>query len=38
MGNRLIMIHQGKVALDFRGDEKRNLTIEKLLGYFDNIQ
>jgi len=36
MGNRLIMMHQGDIILDCRGDEKKNLTISKLLGYFES--
>jgi putative tryptophan/tyrosine transport system ATP-binding protein len=38
LGNRLIMMHRGKVILDIDGEEKKNLTIEKLLGYFDKMQ
>lgn len=33
-GNRLIMLHQGRVVLDIRGDEKQGLTPEKLLKEF----
>lgn len=38
LGNRLLMLHQGKVVLDIRGEEKKNLTIEKLLNCFEEIQ
>lgn len=34
-GNRLIMMHEGKVAVDIRGEEKKNLTIEQLLELFE---
>ena len=34
-GNRLIMMHEGKVALDIRGEEKKKLTVEKLLAQFN---
>ncbi|MBQ7779666.1 MAG: ABC transporter ATP-binding protein [Clostridia bacterium] len=33
-GNRLIMMNAGKVILDVRGEEKKNLTIEALLEMF----
>jgi putative tryptophan/tyrosine transport system ATP-binding protein len=38
LGNRLIMMHRGQVVLDISGEEKKNLTMEKLLGYFDKMQ
>lgn len=38
MGNRLIMLHQGHVMLDIRGEEKKKLTIEKLLECFEKVQ
>jgi putative ABC transport system ATP-binding protein len=38
LGNRLIMLHQGEVILDIRGEEKKKLTIEKLLEYFEKTQ
>ncbi|WZL73245.1 ATP-binding cassette domain-containing protein [Clostridiaceae bacterium 35-E11] len=38
LGNRLIMLHQGEVVLDIKGEEKKQLTIEKLLGCFEKIQ
>lgn len=34
-GNRLIMLHQGRVVLDIRGREKEELTPEKLLAEFN---
>jgi len=33
-GNRLIMLHQGKVLFDISGEDKKNLTVEKLLAKF----
>lgn len=33
-GNRLLMLHHGEIILDICGEEKRNLTIEKLLDLF----
>lgn len=35
LGNRLIMMHKGKIMLDIKGKEKKNMTIEKLLNYFE---
>lgn len=33
-GNRLIMMHEGRVILDIRGEEKKNLTVEMLMDQF----
>ncbi len=33
-GNRLIMMHEGRVILDIKGTEKNNLTVEDLLKRF----
>jgi len=33
-GNRLIMMDAGKIVLDIKGEEKKNLTVEKLLEKF----
>ena len=33
-GNRLIMLNDGKVILDIKGEEKKNLTVEQLLHKF----
>ena len=33
-GNRLLMMHEGKVAVDVCGEEKKNLTVEQLMGLF----
>ena len=33
-GNRLIMMYDGHVVVDVAGEEKKNLTVEQLLGLF----
>ena len=33
-GNRLIMMHEGRIILDISGEEKKNLTVEMLLEQF----
>ena len=33
-GNRLIMMHEGKIILDISGEEKKHLTVEMLLEQF----
>ena len=33
-GNRLIMMHEGRVILDIKGEEKKHLTVEMLLEQF----
>ena len=34
-GNRLIMMHEGKIVVDVSGEEKKKLTIAELLGLFE---
>lgn len=34
-GNRLIMMHEGRIVVDVSGEEKKNLTIAQLLGLFE---
>ncbi len=36
-GNRLIMMNEGKVALDISGEEKKKLTVEDLLHKFEEV-
>ncbi|MDD6565128.1 MAG: ABC transporter ATP-binding protein [Clostridiales bacterium] len=36
-GNRLIMMHEGRIIYDVSGDEKKNLTVEDLLKKFADI-
>ena len=37
-GNRLIMLHQGRIIFDVSGDEKAGLTIDDLLNRFYSIK
>ena len=34
-GNRLIMMHEGRIDVDVSGEEKKKLTISQLLGLFE---
>jgi putative ABC transport system ATP-binding protein len=34
LGDRLLMLHEGKICLDAAGDAKRRLTVEDLLAEF----
>jgi len=36
-GNRLIMMHEGRVILDISGEEKQSLTVENLLKRFGQV-
>ena len=36
-GNRLIMMMEGKIILDIRGEEKKKLTVEDLLHKFEEV-
>jgi len=36
-GNRLIMMHEGRIILDIAGEEKKNLTVENLLEQFARV-
>ncbi|NDY55384.1 ATP-binding cassette domain-containing protein [Desulfovibrio sulfodismutans] len=38
LGNRLIMMHRGRVILDVHGEEKRNLSVENLLQRFHSLR
>lgn len=38
LGDRIIMMHQGKVAYDFRGDDKKRLKVNDLLALFDDLR
>jgi putative tryptophan/tyrosine transport system ATP-binding protein len=38
LGDRIIMMHQGKIKFDFRGDEKRRLKVPDLLALFDELR
>ena len=37
MGNRLFMMDQGKIILDVQGEQKKNLTVNKLLSHFESL-
>ena len=37
IGNRLIMMHEGKIIYDVKGEEKKNLTIDNLLHKFEEV-
>lgn len=34
-GNRLVMLHEGKIIYDAKGEEKKNLTVKSLLEKFE---
>lgn len=34
-GNRLVMLHEGKIIYDTKGEEKKNLTVKSLLEKFE---
>jgi len=36
-GNRLIMMHEGRIILDIRGEEKKHLTVDMLLEQFAKV-
>ena len=36
-GNRLIMMHEGKVILNIAGEEKKKLTVADLLQQFERV-
>ena len=36
-GNRLVMMNDGKIILDIRGEEKKQLTVEALLHEFEKV-
>lgn len=36
-GNRLIMMNDGKIILDIKGEEKKALTVKDLLGKFEQV-
>ena len=38
MGNRLLMLHKGEILFDIQGEEKQQLTMEKLFHYFEEAQ
>lgn len=36
-GTRLLMFHKGKIIMDIKGEEKRQLTVEKLIEKFNSL-
>jgi len=38
LGDRIIMMHQGKVAYDFKGEDKKRLKVNDLLTLFDELR
>ena len=36
-GDRLIMMYEGRIALDIAGEEKKKLTVEDLLAKFGQV-
>jgi putative ABC transport system ATP-binding protein len=36
-GNRLIMMHEGKVILNIAGEDKKKLTVNDLLMQFERV-
>ena len=36
-GNRIVMMHRGASVLDISGEEKKNVTVNDLLGVFNEI-
>ncbi|MFA5302802.1 MAG: ATP-binding cassette domain-containing protein [Bacteroidales bacterium] len=38
MGDRILMMHNGRLAYDFRGESKRRLKINDLLALFDELR
>jgi putative ABC transport system ATP-binding protein len=37
-GNRLIMLHQGRIILDVSGEKKSSLSVDDLLEQFYKVQ
>ena len=38
LGDRIIMMHQGKIRYDFRGEEKKRMKVPDLLALFDELR
>jgi putative ABC transport system ATP-binding protein len=38
LGDRLIMMHRGRILHDFRGAEKRRLRVDDLLARFEDVR
>lgn len=38
LGDRIIMMHQGRIAYDFKGEDKKRLKVNDLLKLFDELR
>ena len=38
MGDRILMMHQGRVAYDFKGEYKQRLKVNDLLALFEELR
>jgi putative ABC transport system ATP-binding protein len=38
LGDRIIMMHKGQVAFDFKGVDKKRLKVNDLLALFDELR
>jgi putative ABC transport system ATP-binding protein len=38
VGDRTVMLHQGKVVLDVQGDQRKNLDVPQLLQLFERVR
>ncbi|MBP6978115.1 MAG: ABC transporter ATP-binding protein [Bacteroidales bacterium] len=38
LGDRILMLHQGKIVKDISGEEKKNLKVNDLMEFFDEIR
>jgi putative ABC transport system ATP-binding protein len=38
LGDRLLLMHRGRIVEDFAGARKRRLRVEDLLDYFDRLR
>ena len=38
LGDRIIMMHQGKIAYDFKGEDKQRMKVNDLLSLFDELR
>lgn len=38
LGDRILMLHKGKLVYDFKGEDKSRLKVKDLLGIFDEIR
>jgi putative ABC transport system ATP-binding protein len=38
LGDRILMLHQGRIVKDISADEKKNLKIKDLMEFFDEVR